>query len=298
MRIHTSRIVSTAAAHSPRRSRPSRSRSRASAAHVTASASPQTSGCSAAQELRAAAPPRSAFCVRRVFALARSRIGRSARGRRGPPRFARPRRVRLRLTPSPRSRRRANPPAPFAFPSRAAALQFATVLPLPPPCPFHVAAARLRRGMARDARACDEQGRSPSPLATPRLGRNIAARFACPLSRWAVRGGMNFSSAANFHERPDDNVTARVRPYRRGCRVSASPVRSRADTAHVALPSSAAISSQANARALRHWCERAWTRDAESRANQTRKGPLLRRTTKQLPNRKIVPASLSEMYSV
>ena len=42
---------------------------------------------------------------------------------------------------------------------------------------------RLWRGMARGARACDEQGRSPSPLATPRLGRNIAARFACPLSR-------------------------------------------------------------------------------------------------------------------
>jgi len=58
-----------------------------------------------------------------------------------PPRSARtaPRRVRLRLTPSPRSRRRAN--LPLHLPSHRAQRRSdsATILPLLPPYPFHVA---------------------------------------------------------------------------------------------------------------------------------------------------------------
>ncbi len=93
----------------------------------------------------------------------RSQAWRSARCRRVPPRYARPRRVRLRLTPSPRSRRRAKPPAPFCLPFARGG-----VTSQQPSCrsdrlaPAMSPAARLRHSMARGARFGGEQGRSPA----------------------------------------------------------------------------------------------------------------------------------------
>ena len=117
------------------------------------------------------------FCVRWVFALARSRVWRSARGRRGPPRKARPRRVRLRLTPPPRSRRAPSPPAPFCPPFARGG-----VASLPPSSRSHrlalptSPAARLRRGVARDARgAYRARALAGAPSRSPASGGTCCA---------------------------------------------------------------------------------------------------------------------------
>lgn len=91
---------------------------------------------------------------------------------------ARPRHVRLRLTPPPRSRRRAKPSrSNLAVPCRRGSGASS-----PPPCrsrhhsPPTSPAARLRREMARDARARMEQGRSPArPRNSPASGGTCCA---------------------------------------------------------------------------------------------------------------------------
>ena len=117
---------------------------------------------------------------------ARPLAGVALRARSPRPRLASlaPRRVRLRLAPSPRSRRRAT--------SRSFCLPIArSGVPFPPPschsirlAPSASPAARLRRGMARGARAHVEQGHSPP---CPRIslgsgGTSLRASLA-PLAR-------------------------------------------------------------------------------------------------------------------
>ena len=68
------------------------------------------------------------FLAEEAIEIADKGMWRSARSRRVPPRYPRPRRVRLRLTPSPHSRRRASPPAPFFLPARGG------IASLPPSC--------------------------------------------------------------------------------------------------------------------------------------------------------------------
>ena len=93
-----------------------------------------------------------------------------------------PRRVRLRLTPSPCSRRRAN--RPLQLPSHRAQRrrESATVLPLQPPCPFHVArrSPPASKG-SRGSRPYRARALSGAPSQLPASG---GPSLRASLARW------------------------------------------------------------------------------------------------------------------
>ena len=136
-------------------------------------------GCPSGQRGRyVTRPAAGAFYERCVFALIHSRVWRSAHGRRGPPRCAR-------TAPRPAPANAFALLSPPRETSRSICLPIARsgVPILPPSChSIHTAAARLRRGKARVARAGDEQGRSPA------LPRNSLPReeLSCALRLPAV----------------------------------------------------------------------------------------------------------------
>ena len=142
------------------------------------------SGCPSGQRRGYVTRPAArAFCERCVSALIHSRVWRSAHRRRGP--------TSLR-SPAPRPA----PASAFAWlsPPRETSRSFCPPFALgglasqPPPCrSHHVApptspAARLRRGMARGARARGEQGRSPARPRNSPASEGTSLRAS--LARW------------------------------------------------------------------------------------------------------------------
>ncbi len=113
----------------------------ASTAANAAPAARVASGCPSGQRPRYVRRPAARAFSGRGGVFARPLACVALRAKSPRPRLASlaPRRVRLRLTPSPRSRRRAN--LPLHLPSHRAQRRSdsAVILPLLPPCPFHVA---------------------------------------------------------------------------------------------------------------------------------------------------------------
>jgi hypothetical protein len=121
-------------------------------------------------------PSRRACSTSGAFSrLRRSRVWRSAHCRRGPPRCARPRRVRLRLNAFAFLSPPREPPTPFAFPPRLAAFRISRHHATRRLAPTRSPAAHFQRGFARDARSVFEQGLAGAPSQLPASGVTICA---------------------------------------------------------------------------------------------------------------------------
>jgi len=145
-------------------------------------------GCPSGQRGRYVTHPAAgAFCERCVFALIHSRVWRSAHGRRGPPRCAR-------TTPRPAPANAFALLSPPRETSRSICLPIARsgAARLPPSCrsrrlaPSSSPAARLRRGMARVARAGQgARALAAAPSQLPGLGGNWLRAALARCRGWA-----------------------------------------------------------------------------------------------------------------
>ncbi len=99
-----------------------------------------------------------------------------------PPRYARPRRVRLRLRLRLALAAARSPPAPFCPPFARGG-----VASLPPSCHSYRIASRAPPAWkgSRCSQSVSCKGALRRALALPSLGREHAARFACPLARFS-----------------------------------------------------------------------------------------------------------------